>query len=126
MIFKHCEKATIIRFFKIFVSLTIDQSSNTLISQKIKIFAIYCNFLRNFQETSLILSKAFEAKINDVCLFKSLKPHFRQQEFFDRSKKMKKESYSQIPLVILVVCSSADANIATNQNVKERGGISHA
>ena len=52
---------------------------------------------------SLILSKAFEAKINDVCLFKSLKPHFRQQEFFDRSKKMKKESYSQIPLVILVV-----------------------
>ena len=83
-------------------------------------------FLRNFQETSFILSKVFEAKINDVCLFKSLKPHFRQQEFFDRSKKMKKESYSQIPLVILVVCSSADANIATNQNVKERGGISHA
>ena len=52
---------------------------------------------------SLILSKVFEAKINDVCLFKSLKPHFRQQEFFERSKKMKKESYSQIPLVILLV-----------------------
>ena len=47
---------------------------------------------------SVIFFKVFEAKINDVCLFKSLKPHFRQQEFFERSKKDEKRKLTlQIP-----------------------------
>ena len=80
---------------------------------------------------SVIFSKVFEAKINDVCLYKPLKPHFRQQEFFERSKKMKKRkllsnTVSHSLSTTDAAAYPADANIATNQNVKERGDISHA